>query len=103
MLEEYGGHIPAFATGTLGEPKVAAAGRRRCRTPRRGHAHGGARRPRGADGERPPGAQTETRRRRRRQPLDDDREAVRATTRAAARARRGAPGRAGPPGRRRRR
>ena len=26
MLQEYGGHIPAFATGTLGEPKVAAAG-----------------------------------------------------------------------------
>jgi SecD/SecF fusion protein len=26
MLQEHGGHIPAFATGTLGEPKVAAAG-----------------------------------------------------------------------------
>ena len=26
MLQEYGGHIPAFAPGTLGEPAVAAAG-----------------------------------------------------------------------------
>jgi SecD/SecF fusion protein len=27
MLQEHGGHIPAFATGSLGEPAVAAAGR----------------------------------------------------------------------------
>jgi SecD/SecF fusion protein len=26
MLQEHGGHIPAFATGTLGQPKVATAG-----------------------------------------------------------------------------
>ncbi|HMJ97653.1 MAG TPA: protein translocase subunit SecF, partial [Thermoleophilaceae bacterium] len=28
MLQEHGGHIPAFTTGTLGEPVVAAAGAR---------------------------------------------------------------------------
>ena len=53
MLQEYGGHIPAFATGTLGErrrrwlrraPRGCRGRRAGCRG-RRGHAHGGARRP----------------------------------------------------------
>ena len=101
MLQEYGGHVPAFATGTLGEPEVAAARRPRSRrAPRRRAAHG--RRPppaRTPTVQRPPGAQPETRRRRRRQPLDDDRRGRPRHRRAPPPERAAEPaGRAGPPG-----
>ena len=46
MLQEHGGHIPAFATGTLGEPAPAVAPRSRRPRGRGGRAR--ARRPRGS-------------------------------------------------------
>ena len=88
MLQEYGGPHPGVRDRHARRAGGGCGGR--ARLPRRAPAPAAAATrteapaaPRGADGERPPGAQTETRRRRRRQPLDDDREAVRATTAAA--------------------